>query len=80
MELVDTIGAGDAFMSGLIFALAKGELGELLLDDATAGELPEHQVISALETAAASAPVAVSRAGAQPPTINELHQLIVDTV
>lgn len=80
VELVDTIGAGDAFMSGLICALAKGGLGELLLDDATAGELPEHQVISALETALASASVAVSRAGAQPPTINELHQLIVDTV
>ncbi len=45
VELVDTIGAGDAFMSGLIFALAKfalakGGLGELLLDDATAGETP----------------------------------------
>lgn len=79
VDLVDTIGAGDAFMSGLIFALWQGGLGELPLDDSTSGELPEHQVISALETALASASVAVSRAGAQPPTTHELHQLIVET-
>ncbi|MFD0019636.1 carbohydrate kinase [Streptomyces sp. NPDC058382] len=70
-EVVDTVGAGDAFMSGTLHALAAhGLLGvdgrERLrsLDRATVTDVLRH--------AAASAAVTVARAGARPPDGAEL--------
>ncbi|MFI6962521.1 carbohydrate kinase [Streptomyces sp. NPDC050255] len=70
-EVVDTVGAGDAFMSGTLHALAAHELlgpagRERLrtLDRAT--------VTDVLRRAAASAAVTVARAGANPPDEAEL--------
>ncbi|GLW72658.1 ribokinase [Kitasatospora phosalacinea] len=57
--VVDTVGAGDSFMSALLAALDTPRPG---LDALTA----------ALRTAAAAAAVTVSRAGANPPTAAEL--------
>ncbi|MCX5144673.1 MULTISPECIES: carbohydrate kinase [unclassified Streptomyces] len=71
VETADTVGAGDAFMSGTLHALAAhGLLGpagrERLrsLDRATVADVLRH--------AAASAAVTVSRAGASPPDGPEL--------
>lgn len=71
-EVVDTVGAGDAFMSGALHALAAhGLLGadsrERLrsLDRATVTDVLRH--------AAASAAVTVARAGANPPDGTELE-------
>ncbi|GAA2456506.1 carbohydrate kinase [Streptomyces pulveraceus] len=70
-EVVDTVGAGDAFMSGTLHALAAhGLLGadgrERLrsLDRARTADVLRH--------AAASAAVTVARAGANPPDVAEL--------
>ncbi|MFJ6432955.1 carbohydrate kinase [Streptomyces sp. NPDC091416] len=70
-EVVDTVGAGDAFMSGTLHALAAhGLLGPAgrerlrTLDRAT--------VTDVLRRAAASAAVTVARAGANPPDEAEL--------
>ncbi|MGO1381165.1 MAG: PfkB family carbohydrate kinase, partial [Corynebacterium sp.] len=69
VEVADTVGAGDAFMSGLLFALVSDGSDRLLV----AGEpLGTDRVARALDTAVASAAVAVSRAGAQPPHRDEL--------
>ncbi len=71
VEVVDTVGAGDAFMSGTLHALAAhGLLGasgrERLraVDRATMRDVLRH--------AAASAAVTVGRAGANPPDGTEL--------
>ncbi|MGW6206835.1 carbohydrate kinase family protein [Streptomyces sp. NPDC055089] len=70
-EVVDTVGAGDAFMSGTLHALAAhgllgpaGREGLRALDRAT--------VTDVLRRAAASAAVTVARAGASPPDEAEL--------
>ncbi|MCJ7858869.1 carbohydrate kinase family protein [Corynebacterium kalidii] len=68
-EVVDTIGAGDAFMSGLLFALVRDGVDRSLVTGAPVGD---GQVRRALETALASAAVAVSREGAQPPSPSDL--------
>ena len=61
--VVDTIGAGDSYMSALILGL---------LTRATAGFAPS--VLDQLgHTAAAAAAITVSRAGARPPTEEELR-------
>ncbi|MEV7404385.1 carbohydrate kinase [Streptomyces sp. NPDC091267] len=72
VDVVDTVGAGDAFMSGTLHALAAhGLLGEAgrerlhTLDRATMTDVLRH--------AAASAAVTVSRAGANPPDGAELE-------
>lgn len=71
VEVVDTVGAGDAFMSGTLHALAAhGLLGPAgrerlrVLDRAT--------VTDVLRRASASAAVTVARAGANPPDAAEL--------
>ncbi|MFD9127841.1 carbohydrate kinase [Kitasatospora sp. NPDC059571] len=58
-EIVDTVGAGDSFMSAVLAVLAGREP-----DPAAVG--------AALETAVAAAAITVSRAGAHPPTAGEL--------
>ena len=69
--VVDTVGAGDAFNAGLLARLH--ELGAL--DPPALGALDAAALRSALEQATAAAAVAVSRAGAQPPTRRELAAL-----
>lgn len=74
-EVVDTVGAGDAFMSGALHALAAhGLLGAAgrerlrALDRATVADVLRH--------AAASAAVTVARAGANPPDEKELAAVL----
>ena len=69
VEVVDTIGAGDAYMSGLLFAA----LHESVLPLVREGALHEEVLRHLGAVAAASAAVAVSHAGAHPPTLHELH-------
>ncbi|KQR39716.1 PfkB family carbohydrate kinase [Microbacterium sp. Leaf159] len=75
VTVVDTIGAGDAFMSGLVYGIVSAGLIPELTADVFA---PDADVLSALEGAAdaalASAAVAVSRTGAAPPRLHELEQ------
>ncbi|WP_392667765.1 carbohydrate kinase [Streptomyces sp. LN785] len=71
-EVVDTVGAGDAFMSGALHALAAhgllgsaGRAGLHAIDPVTVTDVLRH--------AAASAALTVARAGANPPDARELH-------
>ncbi|SFX56546.1 carbohydrate kinase [Streptomyces atratus] len=70
-EVVDTVGAGDAFMSGTLHALAAhgllGAAGRQRLRS-----LDRARVTDVLRHAAASAAVTVARAGANPPDVGEL--------
>ncbi|PCG87494.1 carbohydrate kinase [Streptomyces sp. WZ.A104] len=74
VTVVDTVGAGDAFMSGTLHALARhGLLG-------AAGRAGLHAVgrdivTDVLGRATASAAVTVSRAGASPPDAVELREI-----
>jgi fructokinase len=64
IDLVDTIGAGDAFMAGLISGFTDvGVLSPGDLADAT-----ESQLNAALDSATLVAALTCERAGAQPPT------------
>jgi fructokinase len=66
VTVVDTVGAGDAFMAGLIDALARS--GLVAGNGRPAGE----QLRPAIERAALVAALTVARAGANPPTAAEL--------
>lgn len=73
VSVVDTVGAGDSFMAGLLSGLLDaGLLGGLAQRDdfRRAGW---EQVQPALDRAAAAASITVSRAGANPPTRAELE-------
>ena len=73
VPLVDTIGAGDAFMSGLLAGLLRQDAERAV----TAGDpLDPETTGMALDTALASASIAVSRAGANPPTSAELDAVL----
>ncbi|MFJ9431991.1 carbohydrate kinase [Streptomyces sp. NPDC101490] len=63
--VVDTVGAGDSFMSAVLDALAGR-------DAAALGALPADALAALLATAGAAAAVTVSRAGSQPPDRAEL--------
>ncbi len=63
-RVVDTIGAGDAFMSALIAGVARWRLVEALIS----GELPEERTSALATLAQRAAVMTVARAGAQPPT------------
>ncbi|MGW8883733.1 carbohydrate kinase family protein [Streptomyces sp. NPDC055749] len=70
-EVVDTVGAGDAFMSGTVHALAA--LGLLGADGRERlRSMGPDAVTEVLRHAAASAAVTVARAGANPPDEDEL--------
>jgi fructokinase len=71
VAVVDTVGAGDAFMAGLIDALVRSGL---LADELAtpAGE----QLRPAVEQAILVAALTVARAGADPPTAEELAKAI----
>ncbi|MDQ0614342.1 fructokinase [Microbacterium sp. W4I4] len=69
VTVADTIGAGDAFMSGLLFGLLRDGADRLIAGGAP---IPAQLVTSALDTALTSAAIAVSRVGANPPHSDEL--------
>ncbi|MUN35103.1 carbohydrate kinase family protein [Actinomadura litoris] len=72
VEVVDTVGAGDAFMSGLVSALLDGGL----LDPARRADLDnggESPLSGPLAAALASAAITCARPGADPPTEEELR-------
>jgi fructokinase len=68
VTVVDTIGAGDTFMAGLLVALDRAGL---LAKDAVA-RLSDAELREMLQFAARAAAVTVSRAGADPPWAREL--------
>ena len=71
--VVDTVGAGDSFMSGLISGLLDaGLLGDVAARDRLRGA-DLVGVAAALDRAARCAAITVSRAGANPPTRAELR-------
>lgn len=73
-NLVDTIGAGDAFMSGLLFGvLANPEFAQALRHGATA---ESQDVEEALRQALTSAALTVAQAGANPPWIKDFSLAI----
>ncbi|WP_309712743.1 carbohydrate kinase [Pseudolysinimonas sp.] len=70
-EVVDTIGAGDSFMSGLLAALSdRGVLGGGRRE--TLRELSASDIADAVRFAARCAAITVSRPGADPPTRQHL--------
>lgn len=66
--VVDTVGAGDAFMSGLLDAMAE----DGLLDAAALADAPPDAIGRVLDHAALVAAVTCSRAGANPPRREDL--------
>lgn len=68
VNVVDTIGAGDTFNAGILNELDKRNL----LSKDSISKITERDLIGALENGAATAAVTVSRAGANPPWVNEL--------
>ncbi|MGY5003360.1 carbohydrate kinase family protein [Streptomyces griseus] len=75
VEVADTVGAGDAFMSGTLHALAaQGLLGPDARERLRA--VDRDTVADVLRHAVASAAVTVSRAGANPPGPDELREAL----
>lgn len=73
-EVIDTIGAGDSFMSGLLAGLSDlGLLRSDRRDDLRA--LSAHDVAQVVRFAAQCAAITVSRPGADPPTREDLADL-----
>ncbi|MER8184548.1 carbohydrate kinase [Kitasatospora sp. NPDC094015] len=75
VEVADTIGAGDAFMSALVGGLLTGGLlgaGQAALVRATSGRRPVAALVAALESAARAAAFTCARFGADPPTVTQL--------
>lgn len=71
--VADTIGAGDAFMSGLLFGLLRARTDRALV---TGAPIAADAVTGALDSALASAAITVSRTGANPPTAAELTAVL----
>ena len=71
-DVVDTVGAGDSFMSAVLDALAERDLLGAAARPALAA-LDAAALASVLRHAAAAAAVTVSRAGANPPDRGELR-------
>lgn len=73
VQVVDTIGAGDAFMSGLVYGIVSaGLLPVLTAEVFRPGDEDLKAFERVIEIALASAAVAVSRTGAAPPRLHEL--------
>jgi fructokinase len=71
VDLVDTVGAGDSFTSGLLDGLRRADL----IGGARRAELEsidEASLVSVLETASLIAAITCSRPGADPPTRDEV--------
>lgn len=68
--VVDTIGAGDAFMSGLLFGVITSDSGAVLREGRA-----DHGLLERLgRIAQRSAALTVARRGAAPPTLRELQE------
>jgi fructokinase len=70
IQVVDVVGAGDSFMSGLRAGLYRRDL---LRDRACLGQLETSLFRSVVEEAVAAAAITCSRRGADPPTADELQ-------
>lgn len=70
VEVIDTVGAGDAFMAGLLDAL-------LRRDAASPGTLGEIDLAGVLDDAALVAALTCARLGADPPTRAEVDSAVV---
>jgi fructokinase len=72
IDLVDTVGAGDSFTSGLLDGLRRADLiGGVRRDDLAA--IDESSLVSVLDTASLIAAITCSRPGADPPTRAEVE-------
>ena len=71
VEVVDTVGAGDSFMGGMIDAMWGTDLRGANAREALRS-LPEEQVRAIIDRASAVSDVTVSRKGANPPWAHEL--------
>ena len=74
VAVVDTIGGGDAFTSGMLYAVKMLGLTDRVLD----GQVVEADLAAIATIATESARLVVSRAGAQPPSLHELTVRLVD--
>jgi fructokinase len=73
VRVVDTVGAGDAFMSGLLDGLGRRGLAT----PAAVGSLADPSVLAAIiDEAGAGAAITCSRAGANPPTRAEVDAFL----
>jgi len=68
VTVADTIGAGDAFMSGLLYAILTADGDQALRD----GDVPQGIAEAWATTALRSAAITVGRHGAQPPFLADL--------
>jgi fructokinase len=69
LTVIDTVGAGDCFLAGLVVALLEGELAH----DWGAHPVAAKQAQSLLENAIASAGICVQRRGCMPPVRDEVR-------
>jgi fructokinase len=68
VEVVDTIGAGDAYMSALLGALVFNDVAAVGL-----ANLPADVLLDIGAMASRAAGFVVARAGSQPPTFDQLR-------
>ena len=71
-RVVDTVGAGDAYMAGLLVALAERRA----LSGAALAALPDEGWLAAMRFASAAAALTCERAGADPPRRPEVEERI----
>lgn len=76
VRVVDTVGAGDSFMSAILDALAAANLLGADARKGALGAMVESELARMLGYAAAAAGVTVSRPGADPPTAAELRSAV----
>ncbi|MGH3653523.1 carbohydrate kinase family protein [Glutamicibacter sp.] len=76
VRTVDTVGAGDAFMAGLLHAILDSSLAKSLRDGT---ELDSVELEKVMQIASVCAGITVSRAGANPPTLDELNHFLSAT-
>jgi fructokinase len=78
VEVVDTVGAGDAFMSALLAGLRERDLlGARRREELRA--IDPETLARVLDRAVLAATITCTRSGAQPPTAEELHAALRDS-